>query len=156
VIEARLVAEDGLHGARQTREHDREVVVVDGEHAPGLQVVLHGIERLDREQVALEPERRLPRHQRQRVRQREQDQVVARVGVLQERAAVVHVLGHTRVVVGVVRVPFLPDPLQHRVDLHGVDVRGSLREATATSLPVPAPTMRTLPGGPARWRYGYR
>ena len=60
--------------------------------------------------------------QRQRVGQREDDQVVLLVGAAQEGAAVVDVARDARVLVGLVGVLVDADLLDARVDLDGVDV----------------------------------
>ena len=120
------------------------VVVVDDEHAVGGQVVAHRLERLLGEQERLEPDVRGRADEGQRVRQREDDEVVLLVRVAQERAAVVDVDGDPRILVRVVRV---------EVDAELLDLRDRSRphrrgrrpfaSAIATSVPVPAPTIRT-------------
>ncbi len=102
------------------------VVVVHGERAIGLQVGARLLHRLAREQVALEPKRGLAADERQRVGQREQDQVVLLVGPLEERPPVVDVDADARVVVGSLGVTLGADLLQPRIDLDRVDVLGAL------------------------------
>ena len=89
----------------------------------------------EREQVALQAERRLPADQRQRVGQGEQDQVVGCVGLFQEGAAVIDVDRYARILVGVIRVQFGTDLLQLRIDLDGVDVLGALRQGDGDIAP---------------------
>ena len=102
------------------------VVVVHREPAAGGEVVAGGCDRLRGEQVGLQPDRARAADQHQGVGQGEQDQVVLRVGLLEERAAVVDVGEHPRVLVGAVGVAFPPDLQDARVDLDGVDVLGAL------------------------------
>ena len=98
-----IAGTSSLHGGRRRRPPASVFAEpVDEPGAPGssctsrtrrrrLEVVAGRLHRLLGEEVALEAERRLARHERDRVRQREQDQVVLLVGALEERAAVVDV-----------------------------------------------------------------
>ncbi len=83
---------------------------------------------LQGEQIALEPQRTRPGHERQRVGQREQDQVVLLIGLLQERTAVVDVHADPGVLIGVIGIVLRAEALQRRVDLDRVDVRRALRQ----------------------------
>ena len=83
---------------------------------------MYSLHRLFREQVVLQPQAALPRIQRQRVGQGEHHEVVLVVVLLDERATVVDVHRHTRVLVRVVRVEPAPEVLDGRIDLDGVDV----------------------------------
>ena len=76
-VHARLVPERLLHGAGQPPDQPvLAVVVVHRERPAGREMVAHRLHRLDREQVALQPQRARTGDQRQRVGQREDDQVV--------------------------------------------------------------------------------
>ena len=101
------------------------------------------------EQVVLQAQGRLAGDDRERVGQGQQHEVVAPVGPLQERPAVVDVGRDPRVGVGAVGVAVAAQPLQCRVDLDRVDPPGPLASATATSLPVPAPMTSTSSRVPA-------
>ena len=91
-------------------------------------MIAGGLRRLQREQVALEAQRARARDEGQRIGQREQDQVVLLVGLLQERAPVVDVHADARVLIRVVGVVLRTEALQRRVDLDRVDVRRTLRQ----------------------------
>ena len=117
---------------------ERRVVVVHRERAARCQVGAHRLERLLGEQVALQPDPRLPGQRGQRVGQREQDQVVVLRGVLQEGAAVIDVRGQPGAGVGVVRV-HVAEPHQQRVDLHRVDVPGALGQGDGRVVARPGP-----------------
>ena len=91
-------------------------------------MILGRLKGLLGEQVALEPQLRGPGHQGEGVGQREDDEVVLLVGALDERATVVDVERHPRVLVRVVGVLLLADLGDARVDLHGVDVLGALAQ----------------------------
>jgi hypothetical protein len=145
-LPGRLVGQHGQPPAAQRRSHLRagrlpervqhrgrvavvqvvRVVVVHGHGAAGGQVRPGGLDRLLGEQVALQPQVGLPVDRGQRVGQREQDQVVVLLGVLQEGPAVSVVQGHPRAVVRVVRVLALAELDQDRVDLHRVHVLRAL------------------------------
>ena len=132
------------------------VVVVHREGAVRLEVVARLLQRLLGEQERLEPDLRGAAHQRQRVGQREEDQVVLLVRACQERPAVVDVPGDPRVLVGLVGVAVDADLHDPRVDVDRVDVAcAPLDSAIATSEPEPAPTISTSSRGLSliRW-YG--
>ncbi len=130
------------------------VVVVHGERAARGQVIADGPHRVQREEVALQAQPALPRDERQRVRQREQDQVVPLVRPLQERATVVDVHAHPRVLIGMVRMQVAPQPLQDGIDLDGVHVTGAVRERERHVVPAPGPDDQDIArsGGQVRVR----
>ena len=109
-------------------EHVGPVVVVHREDPAGAQVAPHRLHRLQGEQVALEAQRGLAADERQRVRQGEDDQIVAAVAALEIGSPVVDVHADPRVLVGVIGVVASADRLDHRIDLDGVDVPRALRE----------------------------
>ena len=82
-------------------------------------------DRLAREQVALQPQRAVARHQREGVRQREQHEVVSGRGALQEGAPVVDHQMDARVLVGVIRMPRPADRGDAGVDLDRVHGLGA-------------------------------
>ena len=125
-----VVPEAGLDRVGQpVAEPGRAVVVVHGEQPVArVQVRLRRLHRLEREQVALQPERGLPGHQGQRVGQREQDHVVLRVRLLQEGPAVVDVHGDPGILVGMVRVQPPAQLVELGIDLHRVDVLGAVQQ----------------------------
>ena len=100
----RLVQLDDRRAVERRVEHRRDlrdepllaVVVVEHEHAVGLQVVAHGLERLLREQERLEPDVRGRADERQRVGQGEDHEVVLLVRAAQECPAVVLVTRDAR------------------------------------------------------------
>ena len=95
----------------------------------GLQVRSDLAQRLFGEQIALEPERRLPREHGERVRDGEQDEVVPSIGVVEEGTTILDVHGHPRVLVRMVRVEVTSQSIDQRVDLDGVHVRRPLGES---------------------------
>ena len=104
-LEQRLVAERVVEHLGELGDQPVvAVVVVEHEDAVLGEVVAHAGERLLGEQERLEPELALLADQRQRVGQREDDEVVLLVGRAQERAAVVDVAGDARVGVRLVGV----------------------------------------------------
>ncbi len=94
----------------------------------GCEVVTHAFHGLAREEVALEPEGALSAHERQRVGQGEQDQVVRPIAPLEERPTVIDVDGHARVLIRTRGVLVPAGPLEDGIDLDGVDRGGSLRQ----------------------------
>ena len=134
------------------------VEVVHRERAARREVIARGLRRLQREQVALQAQRTRARDQRQRVGQREQDQVVLLVDDCCRNARPSSMCTLTRgSCIGVVGLVLRTEALQRRVDLDRVDVRarpGS--SAIATSVPVPAPTISTRPGWCGMLWYGSR
>ncbi len=126
-VHARLVPERALHRAGEpVDEPALAVVVVHREGAAGLEVLAGGPHGLRGEQVALQPQRAGSGHQGERVGQREQDEVVAAVGALQEGAPVGDVGGDARVVVRPVGVLRAAELAQFGIDLDGVDPAGAL------------------------------
>ena len=117
-------------------EQERRVVVVHRERAAGGQPRLGRCQRLLGEQVALQPQGGLPRERGQRIGQREHDEVVLLVRVLQVLAAVRDVQGEPGVLVGTVRVG-PADLRQHRVDLDRVDVLGAFGQRDRRVVPGP-------------------
>jgi len=136
-LDARREPVDLVERAGVAVEQERLVVVVHREGPARLQVTAHLAHRLRREEVVLEPQARLPGEQRQRVREREEDQVVFAVGALDERAPVVHVRVDARVLVRMIRVVAPPEVLELRVDLDRVDPPRSLRERDRDVVAVP-------------------
>ena len=104
------------------------VEVVHREATVGLEVVVRRAQGLLGEQEGLESDLRGAVDERERVGQGEQDQVVLRVGVLQEGPAVVHVGGDALVLVGVVGVVLAAELQDPGVDLDGVHVLGTLAQ----------------------------
>jgi hypothetical protein len=92
----------------------------------GLQVLARRAQRLLGEQERLEPDLRGAVDQREGVGQGEEDEVVARPRVLQERPPVVDMGRHPPVLVGVVGVVLTPELQDAGVDLDGVHVPGAL------------------------------
>ena len=89
-VEARAMAEDlGQGPAVAVDQPPLAIAVVHRERAALGQVRPRRGDGLAREQVALQPQRAVARHQREGVGQREQHEVVAGRGALQERAPVV-------------------------------------------------------------------
>ena len=70
----------------------------------------------------------MPRHERQGIRQGEDDQVVPLVGPLDECPPIVDVDGHPGVPVRPAGVELLAEPVDLRVDLDRIDVACALRE----------------------------
>ena len=103
-------------------------VVVDDQHAVRLEAVAHVAERLDGEHVALEPHAGKARLQRQRIDQREDDEVV----LLRRRPQVVPGVvvddGDARVGVRVIRMVRAAEPDDRRVDFHRVHVLHAVSE----------------------------
>ncbi len=151
-VDAGRVPERPLDRGREALEDVGPVVVVHREDAAGREVLADLVERFLGEQVTLEAQRRLPSEEGQGVGQGEQDQVVALVGALRGT------------------------PVRRRCGRPPVDRRRGARgdaprrwrgsadrsrrprptsapwsSATATSLPLPAPTIRTSPGSRSRW-----
>ena len=114
--------------ARVAVAEPRLVVVVHRECSAGLEQLLHAFHRLLGEEVVLEPQHALPCEERERVGQREDDQVVAVVCVLHVGAAIVDVFRHARVLPRMIRVVLTAEPLDLRVDLDCVDVLRAFRE----------------------------
>ena len=138
-VDARRMPERLRERGRVAFEHIRPVVVVHGERSTLLQVIADRTHRLQREQVALQTEPALPRDERQRVGQGEQDEVVASVGPLQERPAVVDVDRHPRVLVRMLRMQVAAEPLQHGIDLHRIDVLRAVGERQGDVVPAAGP-----------------
>ena len=74
------------------------------------------------EQVALEPDRRRALHERERIGEREDDEIPRLVRSLEERTPVVDVHGDARIVVGMGRVMIGGEVEQSLVDLDGIDM----------------------------------
>ena len=123
-----VLPEDEPHRVREPLEHVGSVVVVHREHAAGGEPLTDRRHRLLREEVRLEPERPLAGDERERVGEREQDQVELLVGPFEEGAAVVDVRGHPGVAVRLLGVEVPADALEHRIDLDGVDRRGAFAQ----------------------------
>ena len=81
--------------------------------------------------------------QGQRIDERVTDQVIGRLGLANEAAAVVEVDRDPRVAVGPVGMMETTQLVDHRVDLDGVDMARARASAAATSLPEPAPMIST-------------
>ena len=155
-VDAGIVAEDARHRVRVAREHVRPVVVVHREHPAGLQVIAHRGHRFLREQEALEAQRSLPAHERERVGQREQDQVVRAIGSLEEGSTVVDVRGDARIVVRTRRVMRPTRVQDRRVDLHGVHALHAVRERERDVVAVARPDDQHVGGGLAEMRVRQR
>ena len=126
-VDARVVTEDiGDRAAEPIDQSVLAVVVVHREPAAGREVVACGCDGFRGEQVGLQADRARAVDQHEGVRQREQDQVVLGVRLLEERPTVVDVGGDARVLVGPVRVPLLADLQDPRVDLDRVNMLGAL------------------------------
>ena len=104
-----------------------------------------GLDGLLREEVALESQRGLAAHQRERVRQREQDHVVAGLRPLKKGASVVDVGAHPRILVGVIRMQPSTEPVQDRVDLDGVHVLRALAQGHGHVVPRPGSDDQHVP-----------
>ena len=102
--------------------------MVHRDRAVRLQVVPDLLHRVAGEQVALEPKRRLTGEDRERVGDRVEDEVVAAIGVVEEGPAVLDVHGDPRVLVRMIRMAVAAEPIQERIDLHGVDALGAVRQ----------------------------
>ena len=98
------------------------VVVVGDEHAVRLQDAPDVLERLAREQKALQTDARETRVQDQRVDERVDDEVVPSVRPAHEAAAIVDVHGDARIRVRLVRMIAPAQIVDGRIDLHGVDM----------------------------------
>ncbi len=123
------MAEDVVDSARQPIDKPLLAVeVVHRERAVRRQVRARNLDGLLRKEVALKPQRTCSGHERERVGQREEDQVVLRVCLLEERPAVVDMTGDSRVLIGMVGVVLLTKPQQRRVDLDGIDVLDAVCE----------------------------
>jgi len=110
-------------------------------------------------QVALKPQRGLPGHKGQRVREGEQDHVVPAARLLQEGPAVVDVNGDPGTLVGVVGVQVRAQLIQLRIDLHRVDVLGAHVEGVRDVVAGPGPDyediiQRVAGGAHVRYRVG--
>ena len=138
------------HGGRIAVEQVVGVVVVHGHGAARSQVGPGLLDRLQGEQVALQPQVGLPVDRGQRVGQGEQDQVVVLLGVLQEGPAVSIVRGHPGTVVRVIGVLAAAELEQHRVDLDRVHVPGALgqghRDIIAGACPDDQDVLQRRPG----------
>ena len=119
---------DIVERARVAIEKERLVVVVHREGPARIQVSPDRRHRLLCEEVVLEPKRALPCEQRQRVGQREQDEVVVVLRLLDEGAPVIDVDAHARVLVRPARMERLAERLDLGIDLDGVDVLRALGE----------------------------
>src|SRR5437016_13074980 len=125
VVMARRSPEHLVQGARiSVDEPTLFVIVVHTERALGLEVIARRLERLLREEVALEPQARLARDERDRVRQGEQDQVVVPIGALQKRAAVVDVDVYAAIRVRMVGMQLLSELVEAGVGPDPVGSRG--------------------------------
>ena len=129
-VDARRVPEDrGERGRRTARTRRSGSSCTSRTRRPaggGRGTVSH---RLRREQVALQSEPALPGDERQRVGQREQDQVVRVRCVRSRNARPSSMCTLTRGSwYGCSGCRSRPEPLQDRVDLHGVHVRRALRQ----------------------------
>ena len=132
-VDARRVPVHLVERAGQAIDQPRLAVeVVHREDPARRQVRLRRLHRSRREQVALETQRRLARDERERVRQREQDQVVALVRALEERAAVGDVHVDPRIVVRML----------------GIELASRARRGAGRS----RPRRRARRRWPARWR----
>ena len=117
------MAEPGRDRARQPVDQPRlAVVVVHREGAVRLQMTPHGLHRLAGEQEGFEADLRGAADQRQRIRQREQDQVVLLVRAFQEGAAVVDVPRHARIGIRAIDVLFAADLEDAWIDVDCVDM----------------------------------
>ena len=126
-VHARLGIERGrgdvgepVHEPRLTK------VVVDDEQTVRREPFADGAERLFGEHVALEPHAGEARLHRQRVDEREDDEVVLLVGRPQEVSRVVVDSRDTRIGVRPIRMVREAEPHDHRIDLDGVHVRGAM------------------------------
>ena len=81
-----------------------------------------------REQVTLQAKSRLTREERQRVWQREHDEVVRLIGTVQECPTVVDDPVNTGILIGMVGMELDADGHQLRIDLHRVDRLGAIGE----------------------------
>ena len=127
-----------IEGARQTiREPLFSVEVVHHERSTRREMSASRLERLLREEVALEADRRLPGHERERVGKREDDEVVGSVRALQEGTTIRDDAGHPRVIVWVFGMVLDADRLDLRIDLDGVDVLRSLPKRDRHIVAVP-------------------
>ena len=121
-VDARRVPVHLIERAGESIDQPRlPVEVVHAEDAVGRQMRLRRLHRSGREQVALEAEGGLPCQERQRVRQREQDHVVAIGRPLEERPAVGDVHVDARVVVRMLRIELDPQLVEVGVDLDRID-----------------------------------
>ena len=109
------------------------------------QLVAHIVEGLRGEQERLEAQVRRGADERQRIGQGEDDEVVLARSLRRRNARPSSMMRRDpRIVVRTVRVVADADLLDLRVDLDGIDMaRAPCFSATATSVPDPAPTMRT-------------
>ncbi len=121
-VHDRLLAEGRRRRVREpVDEPGLAEVVVDHQHAVGLEHVAHGAERLFGEHVALEAHAGERGLQRQRVDEREHHEVVL---LLRRPQEVPGIVGHrvdARVRVRPVRVHLAAEPEDGRVDFDGVD-----------------------------------
>ena len=136
-------------------QQERLVVVVHRERAAGGQVRLGRGQRLLGQQVALQPQGGLPGQRGQRVGQREQDQVVPLVRVLQVGPAVFDVHADPAVLVGMTRVHLAHPEQQQRIDLDGIDVPGALGQGDRDVVARPGPDDQDVAqAARVTWRYG--
>ena len=96
--------------------------VVHRGHARGLQHPFHIGKRFRTEQEAFQADTAVARVQHQRIDQCEDHEVVrSALGFAEEVASIVEVAHDARIVVGAVRVVLLPELLDDRVDVDGID-----------------------------------
>ena len=115
-VDARRMAEHGGRGAGKPVDQPVfAIVVVHREDAVGTEVVVGLLDRLAREEIRLQPQLARPAHERERVREREEDEVVLPVGAREEGAPVVDVRRHARVGVRLIGVLLDADLLDARV-----------------------------------------
>ena len=134
VDRARQVEDDRVAGAERLLEHRVErdddpalaEVVVHDEHAARLEALADVGERLCREQVALEPDVAVAAVQHQRIDQRVDDQVVLlRWSSCRKLRPSSRCTVDARIRVGLVGMIAPAEPLDHRIDLDGIDARGA-------------------------------
>ena len=100
------------------------VIIVHRKRAVGFERAADRLDRFLGKEEGFEADLRCAAHQRERIGQREKDEIVFALGVLEEGAAVVDMPLDAWIGVGAVDVHLDPDLHDARVDIHGIDMLG--------------------------------